>query len=146
MKNSFLYKLAIVASLSIAVVSCKSTAPTASSPNSASTPETTSSASSTPTETKTEKLPDTIRVSVINNSGKVLTAIYISPPNKKEWGRNELDASIPDREKSDFEWKRADYKGSEAGCLFEVRTEYADGKNTELDAIDLCKTPTINLN
>ncbi|WP_156341388.1 hypothetical protein [Pseudanabaena sp. 'Roaring Creek'] len=90
-------------------------------------------------------MPDTVRVSVVNNSGKVLKAIYMSPPTNIHWGQNELEAAIPDREKADFEWKRSDYKGAEAGCLFEVRAEYADGKSTDLEEINLCKTPTINL-
>jgi len=82
---------------------------------------------------------------VVNNSGKVLNAIYMSPPNNISWGQNELAEPIPDREKADFEWKRSDYKGSDGGCLFEVRAEYADGKSSDLEEIDLCKTPTINL-
>jgi len=86
-----------------------------------------------------------VRVAVVNNSGKELKAIYMSPPTKQDWGKNELDASVPDREKADFEWKRSDYTGAEAGCLFEVRAEYADGKSSDLDEIDLCKTPAINL-
>ncbi|WP_190316107.1 hypothetical protein [Pseudanabaena sp. UWO310] len=69
----------------------------------------------------------------------------MSPPTNINWGKNELEAPIPDREKADFEWKRSDYKGAEAGCLFEVRAEYADGKSTDLEEINLCKTPTINL-
>jgi hypothetical protein len=45
---------------------------------------------------------------VINNSGKTMTAVYISPPDKDTWRENELDAPIADREKADFEWNQAD--------------------------------------
>jgi hypothetical protein len=165
MKNSLIYKLAIAASLSVVAVSCAPSAPTVSTtPNATATtppasptvsattsptatPSPTASAKPTesPTASTTDKAPDTVRVAVVNNSGKELKAIYMSPPTKQDWGKNELDAPLPDREKADFEWKRSDYTGVEAGCLFEVRAEYADGKSSDLDEIDLCKTPAINL-
>ena len=53
-------------------------------------------------------LAQMVKVSVINNSGKTMTAVYISPPDKDTWGENELDAPIADREKADFEWNQAD--------------------------------------
>jgi len=85
-----------------------------------------------------------VRVSVINNSGKTMTAVYMSPPDQETWGKNELEAPIDDREKADFEWNRADYGGSDAGCVFDVRAEYSDGKATDLDAVDLCKETALN--
>ena len=91
-------------------------------------------------------LPQMVKVSVINNSGKRMTAVYISPRDKDTWGENELDAPIADREKADFEWHQADYGGSDAGCVFDVRAEYFDGKSTDLDAVDLCKETAINFN
>jgi hypothetical protein len=89
-----------------------------------------------------------IKISVINNSGKNMTALYMSPPDKQTWGKNELQgiAPVPDREKVDFEWNPADYGGSEAGCVFDVRAEYEDGKSTELDKIDVCKEAALNFN
>lgn len=172
MKNSLIYKFAIAASLSVVAISCSPTTPTASttpsatvattpsatpkpsdtaSPTSSATPsakpsESPSPTSTTPADSKTEKVPDTVRVAVVNNSGKVLKAIYMSPPKKQDWGENELDAPLADREKADFEWKRSQYKGDDAGCLFDIRAEYSDGKSAELDPVDVCKTPAINLN
>ena len=87
-----------------------------------------------------------VKVSVINNSGKTMTAVYMSPPDKDIWGENELDAPIADREKADFEWNQADCGGSDAGCVFDVRAEYSDGKSTDLDAVDLCKETALNFN
>jgi hypothetical protein len=87
-----------------------------------------------------------VKVSVVNNSGKTMTAVYMSPPDKNTWGENELDDPIADREKSDFEWNQADYGGSDAGCIFDVRAEYSDGKYTELDAVDVCKETALNFN
>lgn len=87
-----------------------------------------------------------VKVSVVNNSGKTMTAVYMSPPDKNTWGKNELEDPIADREKADFEWNRADYGGSEAGCVFDVRAEYSDGKSTDLDAVDLCKETALNFN
>jgi len=87
-----------------------------------------------------------VKVSVVNNSGKTMTAVYMSPPSKNTWGRNELGAAIADREKADFEWNQADYGGADAGCIFDVRAEYSDGKYTELDAVDLCKENALNFN
>jgi hypothetical protein len=86
-----------------------------------------------------------VRVGVVNNSGKVLKGIYMSAPSKQDWGSNELDGPVPDREKVDFEWKRSDYKGADAGCVFDIGAEYDDGAITVLDPIDVCKTPAINL-
>jgi hypothetical protein len=69
----------------------------------------------------------------------------MSAPSKRDWGSNELTSPIKDREKADFEWNRSDYKGVDAGCVFDVGVEYGDGAITVLDPIDLCKTPAINL-
>ncbi len=85
-----------------------------------------------------------VKVSVVNNSGQTMKAVYMSPPDKDTWGKNELKFPIGDREKADFEWNRADYGGSEAGCVFDVRAEYSDGKYTELDAVDLCEETALN--
>ncbi|MEG4216534.1 hypothetical protein QUA27_14120 [Microcoleus sp. Pol14C6] len=87
-----------------------------------------------------------VKISVVNNSGKTMTAVYMSPPDKDTWGQNELEAPIADREKADFEWNQADYGGSDAGCVFDVRAEYSDGKSTDLDAVDLCKETALNFN
>ncbi|WP_271253102.1 hypothetical protein [Pseudanabaena sp. Chao 1811] len=173
MKKFSLYNLAIAASISVAAVSCTPTTTTTStttSPSASATPSSasakpsaspsaspSSTASASPTaspsasaspkdaDSKTEKAPDTVRIAVVNNSGKVLKAIYMSAPSKQDWGPNELDAPLADREKADFEWKRSDFKGADAGCVFDVRAEYDDGKSAELDPIDVCKTPAINL-
>ncbi|MFM9268185.1 hypothetical protein [Tychonema sp. BBK16] len=89
-------------------------------------------------------LAQMVKISVVNNSGKTMTAVYMSPPDKDNWGDNELQAPIGDREKADFEWNRADYGGSEGGCVFDVRAEYSDGKYTDLDAVNLCKESALN--
>ena len=173
MKKYFLCNLAIAASFSVAAVSCTpstpapndkpaataTTSPTAAasptaSPTVASTPSPSPTATATATATakptateapSAEKPSDTVRIAVVNNSGKDLKAIYMSAPKKADWGENELDAPLKDREKADFEWKRSDYKGDDAGCIFDIRAEYDDGKFAELDPIDVCKTPAINL-
>ncbi|MEG4839425.1 hypothetical protein [Microcoleus sp. B9-D4] len=87
-----------------------------------------------------------VKVSVVNNSGKTMTAVYMSPPDKDTWGENELEAPIADRGKADFKWDQADYGGSDAGCIFDVRAEYSDGKSTDLGAVDLCKENALNFN
>jgi len=141
-------------------------APAASSPAAAASPPKTTAAASTPSAKPSaspaakpsgapapttaankpkDNAPDVVQIAVINNSGKTLKAIFMAPPSKDVWGENELTAPIPDREKAEYEWKRSDYKGAEAGCIFEIRAEYDDGKVAELDPIDLCKTPVINL-
>jgi hypothetical protein len=173
MKKFSLYNLAIAASISVAAVSCTpattTTTTSTASPSASATPSSsasakpsaspssTATASTSPTaspsasaspkadDSKTEKAPDTVRIALVNNSGKVLKAIYMSAPSKQDWGPNELDAPLADREKVDFEWKRSDFKGADAGCVFDVRAEYDDGKSAELEPIDVCKTPAINL-
>ncbi len=89
-------------------------------------------------------LAQMVKISVVNNSGKTMTAVYMSPPDKNTWGKNELKAPIGDREKADFEWDQSDYGGSEAGCVFDVRAEYSDGRSTDLDAVDLCQESALN--
>ena len=157
MKRSLLYSLAIAATLSLASVACTPTTTTTSSSSPAlstakpsaspsASPSSSPVASAKPTESKADQAPDLVRVAVINNSGKTLTDVYMSAPSKKEWGQNELTEPLADRGKADFEWKRSDYKGVDAGCLFDVGVIYGDGAITVLDPIDLCKTPVINLN
>ncbi len=174
MKKYFLRNLAIAASLSVAAVSCTPSSPSpnntksaatssptaaTSSPTTAASPTVASTPSPSPTATATarpnataspsaEKPADTIRIAVVNNSGKTLKSVFMSAPKKEEWGQNELNeltSPIKDREKADFEWKRSDYKGDDAGCIFDIRAEYDDGTFAELDPIDVCKTPAINL-
>lgn len=166
MKKNFLRNLAIAASLSVAAVSCTPSSPSpnntksaaTSSPTTAASPTVASTPSPSPSPTATatakpnatespsaEKPADTIRIAVVNNSGKTLKSVYMSAPKKEEWGQNELTSPIKDREKADFEWKRSDYKGDDAGCIFDIRAEYDDGTFAELDPIDVCKTPAINL-
>lgn len=87
-----------------------------------------------------------IKISVVNNSGKTMTAVFMSPPDKDTWGKNELDAPIADRQKADFEWNQADYGGSDAGCIFDVRAEYSDGKSTDLPSVNVCKETALNFN
>ena len=87
-----------------------------------------------------------VKISVVNNSGRTMTAVYMAPPDKDTWGKNELKAPLADREIADFEWNRADYAGSDAGCIFQVRAEYSDGNATELAAVDLCKESALNFN
>ena len=157
MKRSLLYSLAIAATLSLVSVACTPTTTTTSSSSPAlstakpsaspsASPSSSPVASAKPTESKADQAPDLVRVAVINNSGKTLTDVYMSAPSKKEWGSNELAEPLADRGKADFEWKRSDYKGVDAGCLFDVGVIYGDGAITVLDPIDLCKTPVINLN
>ncbi len=166
MKKYFLRNLAIAASLSVAAVSCTPSSPSpnntksaaTSSPTTAASPTVASTPSPSPSPTATatakpnatespsaEKPADTIRIAVVNNSGKTLKSVFMSAPKKEEWGQNELTSPIKDREKADFEWKRSDYKGDDAGCIFDIRAEYDDGTFAELDPIDVCKTPAINL-
>lgn len=96
--------------------------------------------------TALSSLADVITISVINNSGKAMTAVYISPPDRDDWGDNEISEAIADRDKQDFEWDQADYGGSDAGCIFDVRAEYEDGKSTDLMDVNLCNEASLNFN
>ncbi|MFM6192737.1 MAG: hypothetical protein ACKPEN_19495 [Planktothrix sp.] len=91
-------------------------------------------------------LADTMNISVINNSGKTMTAVYFSPPEEDNWGENALEGSIDDRQKQDFEWEAINYGGPENDCVFDVRAEYEDGKYTDLMGVDLCKESSLNFN
>ncbi|MGL4502330.1 MAG: hypothetical protein ACRC78_17450 [Planktothrix sp.] len=94
--------------------------------------------------TALSSLADVITISVINNSGKAMTAVYMSPPDRDDWGDNELPEAIGDRSKQDFEWDQADYGGSDAGCVFDVRAEYKDGTSTDLSSVNLCNEASLN--
>lgn len=91
-------------------------------------------------------LADEINISVINNSGKEMTAIYISAPDQDDWGENELDEAIPNEDPVNFIWDQSDYGGSDAGCIFDVRAEYSDGKSTDLLGMNLCAEKSLNFN
>lgn len=82
-------------------------------------------------------------ISVINNSGKEMTGIYISYPDENEWGDNLITDSVEDRGKTDFAWDPGDYKDA---CVFDVRAEYEDGKSTDLYDINLCNESSLNFN
>ena len=85
-----------------------------------------------------------VKIAVINNSGKTMTGLYAGGADEP-WGENLLEASVPDRETTYFDWDQADYEGTSlAGCVFDVRAVYSDGKYTDLFGIDLCKESSIN--
>jgi len=85
-----------------------------------------------------------IKISVFNNSGKTMTALYLSSV-EDDWGENMLDGPIPDREKEVFEWNRAEYEGLDsAGCVFDVRVDYSDGKYTDMRGVNLCEQNVLN--
>ena len=94
--------------------------------------------------TALSSLADVITISVINNSGKLMTGVYISAPDQEEWGDNSISEAIGDRDKLDFQWDQADYGGSDAGCIFDVRAEYEDGTSTDLMDVDLCNEASLN--
>lgn len=91
-------------------------------------------------------LADTMNISVINNSGKTMTAVYFSPPEEDNWGDNALEEVLVDREKSDFYWDAVNYGGPENDCVYDVRAEYEDGKYTDLMGVNLCNEASINFN
>lgn len=91
-------------------------------------------------------LADTMKISVINNSGKIMTGVYFSPPKDDNWGENMLQESIDDRGKEDFQWEPVNYGGPEDDCVFDVRAEYDDGTVSNLWAMDLCAEASLNFN
>lgn len=91
-------------------------------------------------------LADTMKISVVNNSGKIMTGVYFSPPKDNDWGENMLQGSIDDRGKQDFGWDPVNYGGPEDDCVFDVRAEYDDGTVSNLWAMDLCAEASLNFN
>lgn len=91
--------------------------------------------------------PKVIAVTAVNNSGKAMTAIYLSSPEQQSWGHNKLKVpAIPNRASANFSPELRDSEGSEFNCFFDVSAEYSDGKSTQLYAVNLCKTPALNFN
>ncbi|NJM61958.1 MAG: hypothetical protein HC849_19955 [Oscillatoriales cyanobacterium RU_3_3] len=91
--------------------------------------------------------PKVITVTAVNNSGKPMTAIYLSSPEQQSWGQNKLKVpAIGDRASANFSPELRDGKSSEFDCFFDVSAEYSDGKSTRLYAVNLCQTPALNFN
>lgn len=91
--------------------------------------------------------PKVITVTAVNNSGKPMTAIYLSSPEQQSWGQNKLKVpAIGNRASVNFSPDLRDREGSEYNCIFDVSAEYADGKSARLYAVNLCQTPALNFN
>lgn len=91
--------------------------------------------------------PKVITVTAVNNSGKPMTAIYLSSPEQQSWGQNKLKvAAIPDRGAANFSPELRDSEDSKFNCIFDVSAEYSDGKSARLYAVNLCQTPALNFN
>jgi hypothetical protein len=91
--------------------------------------------------------PKMSAVTAVNNSGKPITAIYLSSPEQQSWGQNKLKLpAIPDRSAANLSPELHDDAGSEFDCIFDVSAEYSDGKSTRLYGVNLCQTPALNFN
>ncbi|MGL5059810.1 MAG: hypothetical protein ACRC62_07480 [Microcoleus sp.] len=89
--------------------------------------------------------PKAIAVTAVNNSGKAMTAIYLSSPEEQSWGKNKLKVpTIPDRTAANFSPDLRESESSEFDCVFDVRAEYSDGKSTQLYGVNLCQRPALN--
>ena len=85
-----------------------------------------------------------VKISVINNSGKTMIGLY-SGTSQQDWGENLLHGPLADRGTFYFDWHTEDYEGTiEAGCVFDVRAEYSDGKSSDLFGVNFCKRTSIN--
>ncbi|MFS8119801.1 MAG: hypothetical protein ACMG55_15135 [Microcoleus sp.] len=88
-----------------------------------------------------------VKIAVINNSGKTMTALYSGSADETTWGENLLDGPLADRGTFSFDWDSADYEGPRAtDCVFDVRADYSDGTYTDLRDINFCKESSINFN
>ncbi len=72
-----------------------------------------------------------VKISVINNSGKTMTVLY-SGTSQQDWGENLLHGPLADRGTVYFDWdtELTTRVSIEAGCVFDVRAEYSDGKSS----------------
>ena len=80
---------------------------------------------------------------LINNTGQVITEVYVSPSNLTDWGEDVLgrDVLMPG-ENVDIAFQRF----TPGDCLYDVKVITESGAEGELGQVNLCETTTVTFN
>ena len=78
----------------------------------------------------------------VNNSGWVVSGLYVDPSGAKQWGQNVLQAPM-DVAGGAVE---VTFSGYGDTCLFDVAAEFTDGSWWYMDKFDFCAVSVVTLN
>lgn len=80
---------------------------------------------------------------LINNTGQVITEVYVSPSNQTDWGEDVLgrDVLMP-TETVDITFQRF----TPGDCLYDIKVITETGAEGELSQVNLCETTTVTFN
>lgn len=81
----------------------------------------------------------TVSFSLENDTSSVVTEFYLSSPGVDNWEENLVTSPIQIGEKVSSKITGAD------SCVFDVKTVFADGTETEDRSFDLCDTPNYKI-
>ncbi|MFN8632518.1 MAG: argininosuccinate lyase [Chloroflexota bacterium] len=78
---------------------------------------------------------------LVNNTGRDITEIYVTPSNLDDWGDNLLTETqyLPSGNKVPIHFKRF----TEGNCFYDVKVVTSDGAEGELNQVNLCETNTV---
>ncbi len=86
---------------------------------------------------------DQLAFTFVNNSGFVVSGLYVDPSSAKNWGANILSAPM------DVEGGSVDVSFSGYGsgtCVFDIAAEFTDGSWQYNDQFNLCSIGKVTLN
>ena len=80
---------------------------------------------------------------LINNTGQVITEVYVSASNQTDWGEDVLgrDVLMP-TETVDITFQRF----ISGDCLYDIKVISESGAEGQLDQVNLCETHTVTFN
>ena len=74
------------------------------------------------------------RFEIVNRSAQTIWKIFVSPIRSRDWGSDQLGASVL------HAGRRLEISpGADDGCLYDVRVEYADNQSEERRRQNLCE-------
>jgi len=78
---------------------------------------------------------------LVNNTGDDIEEIYVGPSNMVDWGDNLIPDGkvLPHGNKVPINFKRF----VDGACLYDVKVVTTEGKEGELDQVNLCDTTTV---
>jgi len=78
---------------------------------------------------------------LVNNTGRDITEIYVSPSNMDDWGDNLLSDTqyLPHGNEVPITFRRF----TEGNCLYDIKVVTGDGSEGELNQVNLCETNTV---
>jgi hypothetical protein len=80
---------------------------------------------------------------LVNHTGAVITEVYVSASNLSDWGDDVMDEDVLGVNDT----VTITFRRFTAGdCLYDIKVVLKDGREGELDQVDLCSTDTVTFN